>query len=466
MISRRTFLSGAAAYAALITTVGAAPRRSKSAQNRESYEDLLAARFRAGRAVFPSMFLAQMAGFSARLPEWLDAACKECKLDPVDLTRQFQVVLTADPARIEKDMFPRARPDWLSGENQEGAEALDRGLARAAVTPLALLGRGDVLVALHANALDRLKAGTTSELTVRAVTALAESGDWTNALAILERARRTSTNVAIEPEKERVLWKYAYLHREAERVMPVLATMPFGTDTPARREDRTWMLKVYQIRAGDEGAQVPVLSDSKGPNYLMAVAMQVAALENDPASDGRIKDLKALLSSRPTQTITHNGVEFRINLATVALSQARAAIAARRKDSARATEHAKTRGRDGANPANHMTAAFLEEGDWQGAAATLRTHDPRRRKSVAGDGAVEYVQFHRSIAVAAAWSGDDTAAAEALAKAQAEYARLMEKHPGEFDGDDLGWHPAILAGVAEGKLPRKRIHVLVDAFPS
>jgi hypothetical protein len=54
---------------------------------------------------------------------------------------------------------------------------------------------------------DRLQAGKASALTLRAMSTLAEAGDWANALAIMERARRTSTEIPIEPEKELLLWK-------------------------------------------------------------------------------------------------------------------------------------------------------------------------------------------------------------------------------------------------------------------
>jgi hypothetical protein len=244
--------------------------------------------------------------------------------------------------------------------------------------------------------------------------------------------------------------------------MPVLAKMPFTTDP----EDKEWMLKMYQIRAGAAGVEVPLISGKADNTYLMAVAMQVAALENDPAAATRVKDLRAVLSAMRTEKVQHDGVAFEFNLGVTALSQARAAIAARRKDYDRAAELAKMRSRDGADPPHHVATAFLEEGDWQGAAAVARAHDPRRRKGMAGDRSVDYVLLHRGVVVAAAWGGDDTVATEFLAKAQREYRHLREKRPGEFDGSDLEWHPLALAGVAEGRLPRKRIHVLVDAFPA
>lgn len=462
MASRRSVLVGIAASIAGSGIARATPRRSKSAQPRQTYEELLDARFRAGQAIFPCMTLAHIAGYGARLPEWVELACNARNLDPAELNDQFESLLSSDPARIERSLLSTDRPDWLSGQNQDGAERIDRGLARAFVSPLALLGRGDVLVAIHARSLDRLQARKASALTLRALSTLAEAGDWTSALAVLERARRSSASIPIEPEQEHVLWKYAYLHREVERVMPVLAEAPFATERVA---DREWMLKIYQIRAGVPGVEVPVISAKEDDmSYLLAVAMQIAALENDPAAAARVKALRAVLSSQPRQTVVHDRLTLQFNLGVVSLAQARAAIAARRKDYARAAALAKMPAKDGADPPHHVATAFLEEGDWRGAAAVARAHDPRKRTDIAGDPAVDYVVLHRSMAVAAAWAGDDAAAAEFLGNAQGEYGRLMEKRPGEFHGSHLEWHPLVLAGVAEGRLPRKRIHVLVDAF--
>jgi len=71
-----------------------------------------------------------------------------------------------------------------------------------------LLGRGDVVAALHANALQRRDGRETSSLTMRAALNLGRAGDWKHALEILELAARTLTNIHAEYSDEGFLWTY------------------------------------------------------------------------------------------------------------------------------------------------------------------------------------------------------------------------------------------------------------------
>jgi hypothetical protein len=67
------------------------------------------------------------------------------------------------------------------------------------------------------------------------------------------------------------------------------------------------------------------------------------------------------------------------------------------------------------------------------------------------------VLTYQRLAAAAAWAGNDTAAADFLANAQEGYRAVGEPWPDDERPVDLPWLETLLAGAAEGRLPRKAL---------
>jgi uncharacterized protein involved in type VI secretion and phage assembly len=137
---------------------------------------------------------------------------------------------------------------------------------------------------------------------------------------------------------------------------------------------------------------------------------------------------------------------------------AKAAAVARRPSHATQVEHAE-----------NVIEAFLEEGDWRGAAAIAKEHDARKHKLTPGfdDTRVDdYIRLQEHLAIAAAWSGDDAAAASFLAKARTAHAAGGAVSPryNDNDGNPFLWLTMLLAGVSEGLLPRQYLHLLETPF--
>ena len=156
------------------------------------------------------------------------------------------------------------------------------------IDPLILLGRADLVAALHANSLQRLGAHATSELTVPAVRSLAEAEEWDHCLDVIKRAPHTWPVIDVYLAFERLIWKHAYLHGRVDSVMPVLAEVPFSRPMSREAEARPWRLKAYQIRAG-ASVTIPVIEGEQPAGYTEAAAMQIAALAHDPASAGMVQ---------------------------------------------------------------------------------------------------------------------------------------------------------------------------------
>jgi hypothetical protein len=270
--------------------------------------------------------------------------------------------------------------------------------------------------------------------------------------------------------QESFLWKHAYRHRRVEDVLPALAKMPFATDLPHLVEHRAWMLKAYQIRAGMPGVEVPVIAGEQSIGYHEAVSMQIAAHEDDPAAADLVEKLRRVLRPQTIEIVhVDRGIAAAYPLVETALSRAKARIAASRRDYAKAAALARMPSRNILiDPIGHAIDAFLEEGDWRGAAEIAKEHDLRKQKVPPGFDDVraeEYVRLHNHLAVTAAWSGDDAAAAKFLAEAKAVHRREVKRGAtAEDEREAFLWLETLLAGVAEGVLPRKHLHVLTWAF--
>jgi hypothetical protein len=108
------------------------------------------------------------------------------------------------------------------------------------------------------------------------------------------------------------------------------------------------------------------------------------------------------------------------------------------------------------DPPGAVIEALLDESDWRGAADIAKDHDPRTKPVMAGfddTRAEDYVKLYRRLAVTAARQGNDAAAAELL---------NMSEDGGLYDRSLL--LETIIAGVAEGHVPRGSLHVLSPAF--
>jgi hypothetical protein len=465
MSTRRIFLTGFAACVPTMVAIVAAivwiPKRGETVR----YEQGMAKRFKDGAVSVDVLALTHLAGFSSRQSAWLLLAREaEPKRDWDGLERLFETLLSGDVERIEaavQAVHPYVENLARGNPNSVTLEEV--------VDALTLLGRGDVVAALHAKSLQRLGPGQESSLTVTAVLALAQAGDWPHALEILEEARRMRAVIPIALGQEKLLFKYAYLHGEIERAAPVLAQAPFPSEQRSLVEHRAWELKAYEIRAGIPGIDMPVIELNQPNGYEQAAAMQIAALEDDPAAADLVRNLHRVLKPKTTEVI-HADSSFHALLDAVedAFSKARAQIAAKRKNYGRAADLARASARSLLiNPANDVINAFLEEGNWRAAADIAKDHDPRRGKVIAGllDTRVEqYVDLYIRFGIAAAWSGDDSAAAEFLAAA--EHADWTDPNK-DADDDHSGrflWLKTVLAGAAEGLLPRRYLNVVTRGF--
>jgi hypothetical protein len=475
MSTRRVFLQGFAA-SATTTAVIAAGIGSASEREIMRYEQGIATQFKQGNAELSLLAMAHLAGFSSRLPAWLSSARQaDSEQDWDGLQRLFEVLLTGDAASIEaavRATQPRNLGFVISLHLKDIDRASPKWLQVAltcVVDALTLLDRGDVISALHGKSLERLGPGQESSLTGTAALALAQAADWPHAVEILEEARRMRVDIPVAFHEETLLWKYAYLHGEIERVMPVLAQAPLRTDLPHLVEGRAWEFKAYQIRAGKSGVEVPVIEHDQPHGYEKAAAMQVAALEDDPAAADLVQKLRRVLRPKSVEMIladyciraVHDMVES-------ALSKARAAIAAKRKNYGRAAELARTPVQDIlVDPASDVINAFLDEGDWRAAADIAKDNDPRRKAVIDGldDTRIdEYVDLSERLAVAAAWSGDDGAAAEFHAAAEDADRANPDKDPDYGDPDRFARLQTMLAGAAEGLLPRRYLNVVTRGF--
>jgi len=197
--------------------------------------------------------------------------------------------------------------------------------------------------------------------------------------------------------------------------------------------------------------------------------MQIAALEGDPAAAELVGNLRRVLRPRKIEFIlADRGVAFTTGMPKEEFSTAAAQIAARRKDFDKGAALARLPRRDVLiDPPGIVFDAFLQESDWRAAAEIAKQHDPRKTRPIEGlddDRASQYVELHKHLAVMAAWSGDDAAAATFLRKAMDVHRAELREHDELTTEERLGLVEPWLVGAAEGLLPRKYLHVLLPAF--
>jgi hypothetical protein len=427
------------------------------------FEEGLSTLFQAGRSVLTLLALAERSGLSHRAQDWLGTGRHgkpRRKLAVGTFGKRwikeitpFWEILRNGSAR---DIDDNTRTFAGSSSDTVTLEIAFNNL----VMPLTLLDRADVLATLHDQLLERGVA-----ISRRAAVTLAEVGEWEHALAILESAHRHDPDLGFGVSIQDRLWKYAYLQGLTESVLPRLAAIPFDRSVPHAKELRAWWLKTHQIRAGRSAVLVPVIDrDKQPPGYVETAATQIAALATDPSKAKMVGDLRRVLKPGTlTMELPQHGVAFSVDKLSPELFKAEARIAARRKDHDRAAELAQS-------SAYYMFAAapdividaFLEEGDWRGAAAIAARHDPRNRplpfEGLADERLDEYRSLQRALAGSAARSGDDAAARSFLVANARTYnpeASLLDL--GRIDP----WSATTLAAAEEGALPRRLLALLL-----
>ncbi len=437
------------------------------------FEDGLAALFQRG-ADLVLLALAESAGLSHRVPDWLRSGAagdsrKKVGFEwfghrSIDEVASFWRVLREGNA---SDIRQAAQALLAAGQVPTTDTTTPWLAFDSLVTPLTLLGRGDAVVALH----DELLETNVSSITERAAVALAKFGDWDGVLTILERGHRDGRYMHFNLGNQILLWKLAYLHRQVETVLPRLAKIPLENEAAHVVEERSWRLMTYRIRAGMVGTRVPVIEhDDQSLGYVEAAATQIAALEGDPSAGGFVAELRRVLKPKSvTMEFPDRGFSLVLTDLPRELLTAEARIAARRKDYAKAEALA----RSGADDPYSLAAdividAFLEEGDWRAAAAIADQHDPRDRPVLPGfDDArsMECLFLQEALATAAARGGDDAAVAAHFANYVEVISSDLKEERDDIDWDRARlWRATLLAGAAEGVLPRKFLAVLLPIF--
>jgi hypothetical protein len=440
------------------------------------YREALSALIERGEAGLALVALGHRAGFRECLSAWIEAGRRDYKdFDERRMRNLFDACMSGDAGAIEAAALADVRAtasQETSGESE--ANRLDHHLA-ALVDILIYLERVDVLLALHERS--TAQAGTVGALTAAASRTLGEAGDWANALAILQQALDRRGPAAVHPANFKGLLRAAYFHRVTEIAFPVFARF--------EGINHEWDFLIYQLRAGVSDVRVPLLLDDQPYGYLDAVATEIAALEGDPSAASRIQQLYGVVNPRPIlMQFPERGVAFSVMIFSDALARARSRIAARRKDHAKARALArKSRGDSLLDNPTLVIDAFLDEGDWRSAAMIGTEHDERNLPPIEGlndDRLTRYVDLQRVLAALAACDGDDSAAAIFLHDAKAaddhESARLEAAEVAEWMGyspeqrakleadavqGKFTWLETVLAGAAEGLLPRRFISLMV-----
>jgi hypothetical protein len=397
--------------------------------------------FESGNSLLTLLALAERARLSQRIPDWLtrkaDGSVRRKFafdwLGPQWIKNivPFWEVLRAGSARdIEDSVRALISPDRC-GSDLEFA-------LRNLIKPLALLERSQVAAELHD---EMLNHGI--QITRQTALTLAQAGDWQHVLAVLTSGHQHDPELSTSFATHELLWRHAYLDGLTETVLPRLAAIPFDRSLAHARELRGWWLTVRQIRAGNPAVRVPVIEpDQQSPGYVEAAAIQIAALAGDSSQAKVVEDLRRVLTPKTIKVdLPQRGLSFSMGRTAHELFKADVMIAAKRKDHAQAARLARLPSHDPfISAADVVIDAFLEEGDWRGAAMIAAKHDPRERPVIEGfddERLDDYQSVQLAIAAVAARSGDDAAAQTFLRNYALSYARYSKTSPDDLDLDDL-----------------------------
>jgi hypothetical protein len=309
--------------------------------------------------------------------------------------------------------------------------------------------------------------------------ALGACGEWDEALGILDQAHRDGATPHINLASESALWRHAYLQGEVDTVLSRLAAIPFHRDRAHAAEGRAWQLVAYQLRAGRRDVHVPAVAKAdQAFGYTEAAAMAIAALEGTPAAAEAVSALRGVLSPQPATMFHFPDRGVAMQWTCDDLTTARIHVAARRKDYAKLSALAAMRTSSLLSLSASVIDALLEEGDWRGAAEFAERYDPREQPVVEGFDDTrmdEYCLLQLVLAVSAARGGDDAAARAHLAQHVAALHSIREADQDDWDGEEgetgdtetaalgLRW-ATVLAGAAEGVVPRRFLAMLLPTF--
>ena len=446
------------------------------------FEEGLSVMLRHGRDLLILLALADCAGLARRAHDWLRDRSADERGNALWLDsfgeQSFAEVMAFWRTLRHGDAhdIAAAVQAWIPSGDGSALELAFDGLA----APLTVLRRGTVLSELH----DYLLEQRVARITESAALSLGQCGDWEHALAILKRAHADGASPYINMVTQSLLWKFAYLQGGAETVLPRLAAVPFNRELPHAAELRSWQLVRDRIRAGLDDAHVPVIATGDQPHgYREAAAMKIAALEGVAAAAEQVRALRGVLEPRTTTMhLVDHDMSFTLTPVPQELFKARVQVAARRKDYAKLSALAQT---DAHNPftdaSDVVIDALLEEGDWLWAAEIADQYDPRDRPVRDGfddTRTQDYLSLRGILAAAAARNGDDAAAGlylseyvavrSAAKSARRPRSRRRDKAATRSVDPEQAWRwPAtLLAGTAEGVLPRRLLSMLLPVFRS
>jgi hypothetical protein len=445
-----------------------------------SFEEGLSTLFRLdlGENILGHLSLAERTGFSQHAQDWLRQRLDHEPGKTVhfgwfgrksldQIVAFWEVLREGDPREIRNSVRALVR-------DEQDSTILSLAL-NSIIPPLVVLGRGSSIGALH----DQSPQTFDGRFAESAALDLGACGDWDNALAILERAHQGGASPQINMSSQSLLWKHAYLQGHVETVLPRLAAIPFNRELAHAAASRAWQLAAYRIRAGGNDAHVPAVApEEQIPSYVDAAAIQMAALEGIPsAARERVDELRRALVPR-TLTIQHadRGMSFELDPLSDALFTAQVRIAAQRGDYDKLSSLARTQFGSLVPASAIVIDALIEEGDWRGAAEIADRHDPRDQAVIEGFDDTrmnEYCELQLILAAAAARSSNDAAARAFLSRhvdaltamREADRSDTDEGEAGDSDRMTLGlWPAALLAGAAEGVVPRRILAVLLPVF--
>lgn len=438
-----------------------------------TFERGLERRFRdiEGGNPFLLLALADAAGLAPQAQAWLAQRAAERPLRLGPHGERSAAELLAAWSRLRTSTAEDAFAALCAFTPQRAALLF---VARDLVVPLALAGRAEIVPSLFAQLLDAGFEDTFEINTIAIDLARAGAGEALVDVHALWQERYGTLVVAASYED--LAWKHVYHQGLAESVLPRLVALP--PPETERAEHRRWQAMAYRIRAGRSDLRVPVIPRDRQPNgYYRAAAMQIAALEHDPSAREHVAALRRVLGGGRSMTIQHvnRGITLNMNLEPEGFLAERIMIAARRRDHAAVQALARAPSDDGlAEPADLAIEAYLEEGDWRGAAAVASAHDPRRRPVRRGFDDTrkqDHLALQMALAAAAARGGDPAAAQEFLAAHK--LAALLMPDPERAEEDERPaapapavdpWPAALIAGVAEGRLPGRHIGLLLPLF--
>ncbi len=351
-------------------------------------------------------------------------------------------------------------------------------LLRDLIRPLALVGRASLVPHIARRV---YAAGFREGFTAEAIILeLGKAGAWEEVLEMCAVEQEFTGGPALGTSYEGFLWKHVYHQRQTETVLPRLAELPYDP-RQAYAEVRKWAALALRIRAGGPNLHVPVIPGDRQPGgYHRAAAMQVAALEDDPSAASYVNELRGVLRDRTgTMHFVDQGLTVEVTTERRDYLAERIMVAARRQQYDKVAELARSPAQGMLlPPADLAVEAFLEEGDWRGASRIAEAHDLRRRRVPRGLGDTrkkDYLELQKALAGAATRAGDHEDAQRFLANYRHATAHMPDPNNPTglrslaIDTTDLTkrvdlWPATLMAGVAEGRLPRQTISMFIHVF--